>query len=294
MRAQLASPSWWRAVPKILCLNKGSFFQLSCICPHVFRRKWPKLASAKGQHFLILITMQAISKAYWHLQNHDLFSQCVADDISRLCVISNYKEAKKGSTIYFAGDVANRIFFLKKGVVKITTTDDAGNEVIKDILNEGDLFGELPTNNSGEESGESAIAMTEIVSICSFTKADFEDMLEHNPAIGLRFSKMMGDKLKVMTRKYHQFMFKDVRTRLIHFFVEYGQEFGPKIDGPITVKNYLTQEEIAVLVGTSRQSAATTINHLESEEMLKYGRTHILLNMPKLLGLNEELSVRRH
>ena len=238
--------------------------------------------------------MQAVSKAYWHLHNHNLFNQCLEEDVLRLCVISNYKEATKGSTIYFAGDVANRIFILKKGVVKITTTDAAGNEVIKDILNEGDLFGELPNNATGDESGESAIAMTDIVSICSFTKADFEDMLEHNPAISLRFSKMMGDKLKTMTRKYHQVMFKDVRTRLIQFFVEYGQEFGPKVDGPITVKNYLTQEEIALLVGTSRQSAATTINNLEHEEMLKYGRTHILLNMPKLLGLNEEMSVRRH
>jgi CRP/FNR family transcriptional regulator len=238
--------------------------------------------------------MQAVPKSYWMLRNHNLFAHCEEEDLQRLCIITRYKEATKGSTIYFAGDVSNRIFILKKGIVKIFHVDEEGEETIKEIMNQGDLFGELPITSGEGASNERAVAASDEVVICSFSMADFEDMLNHNPAISLRYTKMMGDRMRVLERKYHKLMFKDVRTRLVQFLEEYGHEFGLPLDNRITVKNYLTQEEIALLIGATRQTVATTMRQLEDEGLLQYGRTHMVLDMPKLSARIEEMSARRH
>jgi CRP/FNR family transcriptional regulator len=236
--------------------------------------------------------MQAVSKAYWMLRNHNLFTHCSEEDLQRLCIITRYKEATKGSTVYFAGDVSNRVFILKKGIVKVYHVDEAGKETIKEIMNEGDLFGELPISSGHGVLQEKAVAASDQVVICSFTMPDFEDMLHNNPGISLRYSKWMGDRLRVLERKYQKLMFKDVRTRLVQFLEEYGQEFGLPLDNRITVKNYLTQEEMALLIGATRQTVATTMRQLEDEGLVNYGRTHLLLDMPKLSALVDEMSAR--
>jgi CRP-like cAMP-binding protein len=67
---------------------------------------------------------------YWHLRNHKLFSVLKNSQIEELCIITHYRKAKKNDFIYFADDELKRIFFLKRGRIKIAETNESGNEIV--------------------------------------------------------------------------------------------------------------------------------------------------------------------
>ena len=80
---------------------------------------------------------------FWHLRNHKLFSVLDNKQIEDLCVVLRFKTAQKGEIIYFSDQADKRIYFLKKGTIKIAEMDEKGNEIIKELLQQGDLFGEM-------------------------------------------------------------------------------------------------------------------------------------------------------
>ena len=120
---------------------------------------------------------------YWYLRDHKLFWALSMSQIKQLCIITGFKKANKGEIIYFSSSDLPRIYLLKKGNIKIVSIDDDGNEIIKEILQKGDLFGELSLA-SDNDVNEYAKVLTEEVSICSFLMSDFEALILKNPEIG--------------------------------------------------------------------------------------------------------------
>ena len=93
---------------------------------------------------------------YWYLRDHKLFRTLSMNQIKQLCIITGFKKANKGDVIYFSSSEVSRVFLLKKGNIKIVSVDEDGNETIKDIIEKGDLFGELELD-SDRNSNECAI-----------------------------------------------------------------------------------------------------------------------------------------
>lgn len=220
---------------------------------------------------------QGQDKKFWYLQNHRLFDQLSDDAVQGLCIISRYKEARRGEHIFFTEDTSDRIFILKSGAVKIVQTDEDGNEVTKDVLGDHDLFGHLPTRNRASLQDEHAVALTDDVSICTFKRADFEEVLARNPQVSLKLASHMGEKLRVLEQKYDSLVFKDVRSRLLDFLKHYHELFAAERDAQGAVPNHLRQEDIAQLIGSTRQTVAELIGELEEEGAIAYSRKAILI-----------------
>ncbi len=220
---------------------------------------------------------------YWYLRNHQLFDQMSDQEYKDLCVISGYKLAKKNESIYMPHENVKRLYFLKKGVVKIASLGADGNEITKDIIQEGDIFGEIALNKNGNESGEYAKAISDEVSICSFRLDDFERILEKNPNLSLRYTKKVGDKFKAMETRFTNLIFKNVRSRLLDFLREIAQNTGEQKENEVVVANYLTHQDIASLIGSSRQTVTSLLNELEKEKILRYTRTELFIRDIALL-----------
>lgn len=214
---------------------------------------------------------------YWYLRDHKLFWTLSMSQIKQLCIIVGFKKAKKGEIIYFSSSDVPRIFLLKKGNIKIVEVDEQGNETIKDIIQKGDLFGEL-TLESDKNSNEYAKALTDEVSICSFLLSDFEDLMLKNPNLALTYTKFVGLKMKRIKNNYSNLISKDAKTRLYTFIKEWAEREG-KFDGnKVAIENYLTQSDIAQIIGTSRQTATLLLNEMEEKQLIYYGRKEILID----------------
>lgn len=214
---------------------------------------------------------------YWYLRDHKLFWTLSRSQIKQLCIIVGFKKAKKGEIIYFSSSDVPRIFLLKKGNIKIVAVDEAGNETIKDIIQKGDLFGEL-TLESDKNSNEYAKALTDEVAICSFLLSDFENLMLQNPNLALTYTKFVGLKMKRIKNNYSNLISKDAKARLYTFLKEWAEREGVFDGNKVTIQNYLTQTDIAQIIGTSRQTTTQLLNEMEDKQLIFYTRKEILID----------------
>lgn len=214
---------------------------------------------------------------YWYLRDHKLFWTLSMSQIKQLCIITGFKKAKKGDVIYFSSSDVPRIFLLKKGNIKIVSIDEEGNETIKEILQKGDLFGELSLE-ADENVNEYAKVLTEEVSICSFLLSDFEDLLVRNPTLALSYTKFVGLKMKRFKNNYSNLVSKDAKSRLVTFLKDWATREGTFEGNKVTIDNYLTQNDIAQIICTSRQTATLLLNELEEKNLIYYNRKEIIID----------------
>lgn len=216
-----------------------------------------------------------IDKKMLLIRNYNLFAQFTESEYNELNIVHRFIEAPKGEYIYFEAKHHSRLYFIKDGYVKIGYINDSGKEVVKEIIQKGEIFGQF-TLERNNMNGEFAQAYKSDVSLCAFTVEDFEKLLQKKPELSLKYSKQVGQKLRMLENRLLNLLHKDVRTRLIHFYGMLAINHLGHSDS-ITIENFLTHEDIANLIGSSRQTVTTTINDLESEGLLGVSRNEIVI-----------------
>lgn len=211
------------------------------------------------------------------LRNYDLWCHLSDEEYDELNVAHHFIEAKKGDYIYFDSHHLNKLYFVKDGYIKIGFIDEEGNEIIKEIISEGEIFGQfaLEKNNL---NGEFARAYKGNVSLCAFSIEDFEKLLKKKPELAVKYSKQVGEKLRRAEFRLVNMLKKDVRSRLLAFFYHLAIMNG--YDGTAasyTMNNFLTHEDISKLIGSTRQTVTTFANLLKKEGLLKISRKKILI-----------------
>jgi len=189
----------------------------------------------------------------------------------------------RGEYIYFEAFNHNRLYFVKEGYIRIGHIDADGNEKVKEIIRKGELFGQFTLERTNLH-GEFAQAYKQDVSLCSFYIDDFEKLLKKRPDLALRYSKQVGAKLRNIENRLINLLNKDVKTRLAHFLWQLVEnKLGESMPEGFCIPNYLKHEDIANLIGSSRQTVTTMINELEAEGILSYNRQQIcFLNVKNL------------
>jgi CRP/FNR family transcriptional regulator, cyclic AMP receptor protein len=215
---------------------------------------------------------------HWYLHSHSLFAQLNAQEVADLHIVSCYKTVAKGDFVYLGGSELSRLFFLKKGRVKIAFQDESGEEMVVELLKEGDVFGALGLEVTPNHRHEFAQAMTDIT-LCSFMVHDFVAVLQRKPDLAILFSKKVGEKMVTAQGKYADLVFKDSRERVVNFFRLNAQHEGQRQpDGSYLLQMYLTHQDIAQFTAVSRQTVTTIINSLIAEQRLVYlGRRKVLI-----------------
>jgi CRP/FNR family transcriptional regulator, cyclic AMP receptor protein len=217
------------------------------------------------------------------LRNYDLWCHLSDDEYQELNVAHHFIEAKKGDYIYFDSHHLNKLYFVKDGYIKIGYIDEEGNEIVKEIIKEGEIFGQFALEKKNL-NGEFAKAYKGSVSLCAFSIEDFERLLKNKPELAVKYAKQVGEKLRRAEFRLLQMLNKDVRSRLLSFFYNLAMMEGYDGSTPsFTFNNFLTHDDVAKLIGSARQTVTTVINLLEEEGLLKITRKKISLPDTKKL-----------
>jgi CRP/FNR family transcriptional regulator len=222
---------------------------------------------------------------YWFLHDHQLFSVLSREENRALCLIPSFKTVKKNEIIYFSHENEQRLYTIKKGTLKIVQVDAEGKETVKEILRAGDLFGQYTFDEEMDQNqDEFATAVTEKVVICSFRVNEFEAILKKNPNLAVRYTKLVGFKIKRITNSYSNLMFKDVKTRFKLFLKDWAMKEGEGKEKDVKIKNYLTHNDIAGLICSTRQTVTSLFNELKAEGLIDYDRSEIVVHDASKLG----------
>ena|SRR5438552_332545 len=218
-----------------------------------------------------------IETKYIYLKSNSLFEELDETKLMELSTVVKVQNLYRGESINYGDGDYSKIYFVVKGKVKIAESNDMGDELIKDILTEGDFFGDLSLhgNLSADEYAEVLTANT---IVCSFKVGDFRRVLQTNPHIALNYANKVSGKLRKLENRHADLVFRDAKARLIQFIKNWARMDGSRIGDKIIVPNYLTHSDIAGFISTSRQSVNVLFNELRDSGMLFYNRKKIELN----------------
>ncbi len=220
----------------------------------------------------------------WYLDRMDLFRHIDASAKKWASENSVMTELKRRTPIYLPGDPADKIYLLKRGVVKISTLTDDGKEIVLAFLHPGDVFGELAVV---DESPRSYIAeVHEDALICTFSRNNFMELMKRFPDMGFRVTKILGLRLKRLTNRVENLLFKSAHSRLAQTLVELSREYGVHDADGILLTLKLSQQELGSLVGLSRESVNLCLSDFKRQGLVEAsGRSYRLLAPEKLAAL---------
>ena len=216
---------------------------------------------------------------YIYLRNHPMFASLSDQKLKEAALMAKLRNVYRGEIVGYGEGGYTRIHFLVKGKIKITDTSGIENELIKDILTEPDIFGDLGLDGQLNKD-ESAEALTANTIICSFHVGDYKRILEDNPLMALSYPRKVNSKLQRLETRHSDLVFLDTKDRLIRFIKNWARTDGNHKGDKIILNNYLTHSDIAGFIATSRQSVNMLLNELRSSGMLCYNRKQIELNNP--------------
>ena len=224
----------------------------------------------------------AIAQAkFWHLKQVVLFADLASNDVREFGEYFDTELIEAGRHVYEFGDLADRVYVLKSGKIKITRTSDRGREFILYFIRPGEAFGELAITGRERHSGSATVI--DDAFICTVGWQDFERFMLQHPAVSLELAKIIGRRKERTEGRILDLVTKDVRTRLAHTLAELADEFGRSDKGKTLIDLRLTQTDLAQLVGSTRETTSTVFNEFRRSGLVAAeGKRIWVLDTPAL------------
>ena len=186
----------------------------------------------------------------------------------------------RGEWIFVLGDSANNIYFLREGRVKITTFREDGHELVHKIIGPGEIFGDVSTILGIPRTTSAQVLEASLQ--CEVRRQDFESLLIAYPEMSLQLLKCVGLRLKKAEAQLLNVVCNDVSTRVREALIDLvAHEPGVRPDQPVRIG--ITQQDLANLVGASRQKASQVLKELEDSSVLRLTYRSILVTAPDKL-----------
>lgn len=202
----------------------------------------------------------------WYIRSNKILSSLPEDELNRMVNLLRPVNIRKKNFIYNTGDSADTVYILKEGRIKITRFTEDGRELTIDILEPGDIFGELVL--AGEVQRETSAEALEDSFICAIHRKDFEEFLNKNPAFSFRITKWIGFKLRRIENRFENLIFQDVRMRILTLLKDLADKYGIDVPEGKEISLRLSHQEIANLIGSTRETVTLEINNLKRSGLI--------------------------
>jgi CRP/FNR family cyclic AMP-dependent transcriptional regulator len=219
--------------------------------------------------------MEMIQKLHF-LGKLPVCSSLLPGELEQLADMAAFRRVPKFQFIFMPDELADHIFILVRGRVKTGTFSVDGREVIKEILHPEALFGDLALAGETRRS-EFAQALHDEVEYLTIKVADFLSLMQQNQRLVFACLQHLSQRLQRVEERLAKLVLKDARERIIEFLVETAGKEGRRVGYETLVKHHLTQQDIANLTGTSRQTVTSVLNDLRKSNLIYFNRNSILI-----------------
>lgn len=170
------------------------------------------------------------------------------------------------STVIYAGDSSDSLYYIIEGSVTVLIEDDDGKEMIVAYLNKGDFFGEMGLFSEEESRSAWVRAKTECeVGELSYSK--FHELCEKNPEFLMAVGTQMAKRLRETTRKVGDLAFLDVTGRVARTLLDLCKQ-PDAMTHPDGMQIKITRQEIGRIVGCSREMVGRVLKTLEEQGLV--------------------------
>lgn len=224
-----------------------------------------------------------MSERLWSLKQSRLFEQLSAGELASLEGRARVREFTARQVIYAPTDASESVFLVVRGRVRIVSLTPEGKEAVLGLVEPGELFGEmaLVSTSPREEHAEAALAST----VAAIPRDALEAAMSRHGDLSLGIWKFIGWRRQRIERRLRGLLFRSTRERVLLLVVDLAEQYGrPNRNGTVELGIRLSHQEIANLIGATRESVTVTLGELQSEGLLTLGRQRLTITSLDRLG----------
>lgn len=221
------------------------------------------------------------SVGFGYLKNIPVFAALPDDLLQQIHEVTTDRFYRKGVVVFFEGDNGEGFYYIKTGKIKIMKMTDDGREHIIKILGPGDLFAEVLLFNNRPYPATAVAAEDSAVGIIK--NADLEKLVLSNNLLALELIKALSQRLLYAQQKIKNLALNDVMARTAEVLLRLGKEQGRPDAGRIEIMLDLSRQDLASLVGTTRETVTRTLTALKKDGLIDFTGHRVLLVKPDQL-----------
>jgi len=187
----------------------------------------------------------------------------------------------RGDVLFAEGDEGDRLYVVLDGKIKLGRTSPDGRENLLGILGPGEMFGELSLFDPGPRtSTATAVTATRLIGL---GHADLDPWIRRRPEVSLAMLRALARRLRRTNDNLSDLVFRDVPGRVAKALLDLARRFGVQGDQGVHVTHDLTQEELAQLVGASRETVNKALADFQQRGWLRHeARAVVILDLDRL------------
>lgn len=186
-----------------------------------------------------------------------LFSDLTSSDTDVLNQHGTIRSYPANSILINEGDNTDSLYVVMEGEVKVYASDESGKEVILNMLGPGEYFGELALMD--EEPRSASVKTMEPTRVMVISKPDFKLILANHPDMAYNLIQSLTRQVRYLTNNVKSLALMDVYGRVAHTLLDLAKETG---DGRMVIEQKLTHQDIADMVGASREMVSRILKDL--------------------------------
>ena len=210
----------------------------------------------------------------WHLHHCPLFSGISRSEMRHLSDITVMFKLDPQERIISDPDNPHAIWLVKKGLVSLTYGDIAGRDATVLLLGPGDLFGSMMETDDLDYS-QNIVALRPTV-LCRMTRPQMDALLHKFPDLGYRLTKFSWRRIARLQQRLAEIMTKSVKVRLATLLLNLAEEYGEdRADGARSVGLTITHDDLARLVGSSREMVSKVMGGFRERDLIRSSRKQV-------------------
>jgi len=216
-----------------------------------------------------------MSEKVWFLKRCDLFERLSPEELRSLESRCRTRSFPRNNPIYLPADEANGVLLLASGLARICSFTTEGKQAILAFVEPGELFGELALLDDGprDEYAETVDPSTVIL-----IPADaMQELMERHSEVALGVTKLFGLRRRRVERRLRSLLFRSNRERLVHLLLELAEDYGRKTSDGLLIELKLSHQDLANVIGSTRETVTVILGELQAERYLTVGRRKLVL-----------------
>jgi len=218
-----------------------------------------------------------------YLRRTPVFSALSDDELDALAPLVVERRLRKNTVIFHENDPASAFYMVKSGKVKIYKVSRDGREQVLALLGEGQIFGDVPTFDGGPYPATAATM--EDCEIYLIRREDLLAVVRRHPDIAIQIIAVLGQRLRQALELVRDLSFKQVPHRLAGLLLKLAEQYGEEKEAGVLIGIKLSRQELADIVGTSRETVTRELKKMEQAELVGLeGRQITIFNREGLVS----------
>jgi len=190
-------------------------------------------------------------------------------------------ELPRGEVLFHEGERGDRLYVIERGKIKLGRRSNDGRENLLAVLGPGEMFGELSLFDPGPRTATATVVAD--ARLQELGHPDLVAWLQSNPTVAKHLLQALARRLRRPNEALADLVFSDVPGRVAKSLLDLSTRFGEQVDDGLRVAHDLTQEELAQLVGASRETVNKALADFAARGWVRReGRAVVLLDVDRL------------